>query len=87
MYYTYLCPIINLNLNEMLNQVKDLVGKRVKLILMNDDPQTNPIPPNTMGTILSVDDMYYYRVKWDNGRILNLLPDEDEYEIIENPIN
>jgi hypothetical protein len=24
---------------------------------------------------------------WDNGRILNLLPDEDEYEIIENPIN
>lgn len=87
MYYTYLCSIINLNLNEMLNQVKDLVGKRVKLILMNDDPQTNPIPPNTMGTILSVDDMYYYRVKWDNGRILNLLPDEDEYEIIENPIN
>ncbi len=87
MYYTYLCPIINLNLNEMLNQVKDLVGKRIKLILMNDDPQTNPIPPNTMGTILSVDDMYYYRVKWDNGRILNLLPQEDEYEIIENPIN
>lgn len=71
----------------MLNQVKDLVGKRVKLILMNDDPQTNPIPPNTMGTILSVDDMYYYKVKWDNGRVLNLLPDEDEYEIIENPIN
>jgi len=71
----------------MLNQVKDLVGKRIKLILMNDDPQTNPIPPNTMGTILSVDDMYYYKVNWDNGRILNLLPDEDEYEIIDNPIN
>ncbi len=83
----YLCPIINLNLNEMLNQVKDLVGKRVKLILMNDDPKTCPIEPNTMGTIMSVDDMNYYRVKWDNGRILNLLPEEDEYEIIENPIN
>jgi hypothetical protein len=40
-----------------------------------------------MGTIMSVDDMNYYRVKWDNGRILNLLPQEDEYEIIENPIN
>ena len=71
----------------MLNQVKDLVGKRVKLILMNDDPKTCPIEPNTMGTIMSVDGMNYYRVKWDNGRILNLLPDEDEYEIIENPIN
>jgi hypothetical protein len=31
--------------------------------------------------------MDYYKVKWDNGRILNLLPQEDEYEIIENPIN
>ena len=87
MYYTYLCPITNLNLIKMLNDVKDLVGKRVKLILMNDDPKTNPIAPNTMGTIMSVDDMNYYRVKWDDGRIINLLPEEDEYEIIENPIN
>ena len=71
----------------MLNELKDLVGKRVKLILMNDDPKTNPIEPNTMGTIMSVDGMNYYRVKWDNGRTLNLLPEEDEYEIIENPIN
>lgn len=71
----------------MLNDVKKLIGKRVKLILMNDDPKTNPIEPNTMGTIMSVDGMNYYRVKWDNGRVLNLLPDEDEYEIIENPIN
>ncbi len=71
----------------MLNQVKDLIGKRVKLILMNDDPKTCPIEPNTMGTIMSVDDMNYYRVKWDNGRILNLLPEEDEFEIVENPIN
>ena len=71
----------------MLNDVKKLIGKRVKLILMNDDPKTNPIEPNTMGTIMSVDGMNYYRVKWDNGRILNLLPEEDEYEIIENPIN
>ena len=71
----------------MLNDVKKLIGKRVKLILMNDDPKTNPIAPNTMGTIMSVDGMNYYRVKWDHGRILNLLPEEDEYEIIENPIN
>jgi len=66
----------------MLNDVKPLIGKRVRLILMNDDPKTNPIEPNTMGTIISIDDMNYYKVKWDNGRILNLLPDEDEYEII-----
>jgi hypothetical protein len=35
-----------------------------------------------MGTIISVDDMDYYQVKWDNGRTLNLLPNEDEFEFI-----
>lgn len=68
----------------MLNELKELVGKRILLHLMNDDPKTNPIPPNTMGTIISVDDMGYYKVQWDNGRVLNLLPDEDEFEFIEN---
>jgi hypothetical protein len=68
----------------MLNELKELVGKKVLLHLMNDDPKTNPIPPNTMGTIISVDDMGYYKVQWDNGRVLNLLPDEDEFEFIEN---
>ncbi len=68
----------------MLNDLKQLVGKQVLLHLMNDDPKTNPIPPNTKGTIISVDDMGYYKVQWENGRVLNLLPDEDEYEILEN---
>jgi hypothetical protein len=68
----------------MLNELKELVGKKVLLLLMNDDPKTNPIPPNTTGTIISVDDMGYYKVQWDNGRVLNLLPDEDEFEFIEN---
>lgn len=68
----------------MLNELKELVGKKVLLHLMNDDPKTNPIPPNTMGTIISIDDMGYYKVQWDNGRVLNLLPDEDEFEFIEN---
>ena len=68
----------------MLNELKELVGKKVLLHLMNDDPKTNPIPPNTMGTIISIDDMGYYKVQWDNGRVLILLPDEDEFEFIEN---
>jgi hypothetical protein len=49
---------------------------------MDDDPKTNPIEPNTKGTIISVDDMDYYKVKWDNGRVLNLLPNEDKFEFI-----
>lgn len=61
---------------------EQLISRRIILHKMNDDPKTNPIPPGTMGTIISVDDMDYYKVEWDNGRILNLLPDEDEFEFI-----
>jgi hypothetical protein len=50
---------------------------------MNDDPKTNPIEPNTLGTIVYVDGMGYYGVKWDNGRSLSVLPDEDEFEILD----
>jgi hypothetical protein len=67
----------------MLNEKSNLVGRRILLHLMDDDLKTNPIPPNTMGTILSVDDMDYYKVKWDNGRVLNLLPNEDKFEFID----
>lgn len=48
---------------------------------MNDDPY--PIEPNSMGTIKSVDGIGQLQVKWDNGRTLAVIPDVDEYEIIE----
>lgn len=57
----------------------ELIGKRIKMIFMND-PQ--PIEPNTMGTIIGVDGLNQYQVKWDNGRSLSVIPDEDRYEII-----
>ena len=62
--------------------IEELIGRRIVLHKMNDDPKYGPILPNTMGTIVSVDDMNYYQVEWDNGRTLNLLPDEDEFEFI-----
>jgi hypothetical protein len=58
----------------------EVVGKRIKMIYM-DDPQ--PIEKGTMGTIIGVDGMGQYMVKWDNGRNLSVIPDEDEFEIIE----
>lgn len=61
---------------------EELIGRRIVLHKMNDDPKTNPIQPNTMGTIVSVDDMGYYQMIWDNGRTLSLLPEEDEFEFI-----
>jgi hypothetical protein len=59
----------------------EMIGKRIRMIYM-DDPQ--PIEPNTMGTINMVDGMGYYHVKWDNGRSLSVIPDEDKFEIFED---
>jgi len=56
-----------------------LIGKRIKMVFM-DDP--NPILPNQMGTIVSIDDINSYYVKWDDGRMLYVLP-EDQFEIID----
>ena len=57
-----------------------MVGKRIMMIFMEDP---NPIEPNTMGTIIGVDGIGQYQVKWDNGRSLSVIPDEDRYEIID----
>lgn len=58
-----------------------LQGKRIRLISMNDDPY--PIEPNTMGTIQFTDGMGQLQVIWDNGRRLAVIPEVDEYEIID----
>lgn len=57
-----------------------LQGKRIKLISMNDDP--NPIATGTMGTIQGIDGIGQIQVIWDNGRRLAVIPNIDEYEIL-----
>jgi hypothetical protein len=57
------------------------VGKRIKLIAMNEEP--NPVEPNTMGTIRLIDGIGQIHVDWDNGRSLAVVPEIDEYEIID----
>lgn len=48
---------------------------------MNDDP--NPVEPNTMGTIQYMDGIGQLQVEWDNGRRLAVIPNVDEYQIID----
>lgn len=55
-------------------------GMRVEMVEM-DDPQ--PVERGTRGTIEFVDDMGTIHVKWDNGRTLGLVPEVDEFKIIE----
>jgi hypothetical protein len=59
---------------------KTLQGKRIKLIEMCGDPY--PIEPNTMGTIQYADGLGQLQVIWDNGRRLAVIPNIDEYEIL-----
>jgi hypothetical protein len=61
--------------------MNNIIGKRIKLIQMNDP---YPVDPNTMGTISRVDDLGQIHVIWDNGRRLSVIPEEDEFEIFEN---
>jgi len=56
-----------------------VVGKRVRLIKMNDDP--NPVTPGTMGTIAHIGGGVI-NVKWDDGRYLGLVEGVDEYEMM-----
>ena len=57
---------------------KNIEGKRIKMIFM-EDPE--PIEPGAMGTVIKLDGAGQIQVKWDNGRNLSIIPGEDRFEI------
>ena len=64
-----------------------LIGKRIKLVTMPDDP--SPIEAGTTGTITAIHTQDWgqgrwtqYHVKWDNGRTLSLCVPPDQFEVI-----
>ena len=59
---------------------KELKGKRLRLIKMNDEP--NPVPDGTEGTIQFVDDAGTIHLKWDDGSELGVIICLDEYLIL-----
>lgn len=65
---------------EILDRRQQCVGRRVRLILMADDP--HPIEPGAQGVVGSVDDIGTLHVDWDDGRRLGLVTGEDEFELI-----
>jgi len=60
--------------------MKAEIGKRIRLIQMNDEP--DPIEPGTEGTITHIGGGVI-NVDWDNGRTLGLVDGIDIYEILE----
>ena len=68
-------------------EVEDLrdkypVGTKVKLISMDDFQAP---PPGTTGEIRGVDDAGDIMVRWSTGSSLNLIPNVDEFEVVERP--
>ena len=60
---------------------EELKDKRVRLISM-DDPYTK-LESGDEGTIQFTDGIGQIHVKWDNGSILALIPEEDQYIILD----
>lgn len=56
-------------------------GTRIELNHM-DDPY-HPVPEGTLGTVKHVDDAGQIHVKWDNGRGLALVPNVDDFHIVD----
>lgn len=58
---------------------KELIGKRIRINHMDD---IQPVPDGTEGTITGVDGIGQIQVKWDNGSTLSIIPEEDDYDIL-----
>ena len=71
--------------NNYLSESKDLEGKRVRLISMDNDP--HPIEAGEEGTIQLVDGLGQLHINWDNGRRLALIPNVDKYIILNEELD
>lgn len=55
-----------------------LPGTKIRLIHMDDD--IHPIPPNTIGTVMFVDDIGTIHCNFDNHCRMGVCPEADTFE-------
>jgi hypothetical protein len=61
--------------------MKYLKGKRVRMISMED---VDPIQAGQCGVVQFVDDLNQLHVKWDDGRTLAIIPEKDQFEVLDS---
>ena len=57
-------------------------GTRIRLIHMSDP--YSPVEDGMRGTVKCVDDIGTLHMRWDNGRSLGLIPEEDDFVVIDD---
>lgn len=63
----------------------ELTGKRVRIVRL-EDPYTR-LKPGDEGTVRGVDDMGHVLMSWDNGESLSMIPELDEFDVIDENLN
>jgi len=71
-----------LNNRNQVERIKKMypAGTRIELLSTMDDQQG--VEKGTKGTVILVDDIGAIHMKWDNGRGLGLIPEEDSGEVV-----
>lgn len=64
-------------------RIKEMYPKGTRIRLNHMDDPYHPVNSGSLGTVEHVDDAGQIHMKWDDGGGLALIPDEDDFEIIE----
>jgi len=74
-----------LNNRNQVERIKKMypAGTRIELLSTMDDQQG--VEKGTKGTVILVDDIGTIHMKWDNGRGLGLIPEEDIFKVLSRP--
>ncbi len=68
---------------EQIQRYKEMYpeGTLIQLDYMNDP---YPVPAGTVGEVVAVDDGGNVQVRWQNGRTLAVIPEADQFHVVEN---
>jgi len=64
---------------ELKKELQHLIGKHIQLIHMEDQ---YGVDPGTIGVVYNIDDINNIFVQWENGRMLAMIPEVDQYRIL-----
>lgn len=70
-------------MNEKVKMYKELYPKGTRILLKRMGEDIYPIPPGSKGTVDLVDDIGTVHCSFDCGRYLGLIPEEDDFVIID----